>query len=253
MPELLAGGQGLAWRVGDLVLKPVTDPAEHAWVSEVYAGWDEPSVAVPEPVAGREGSWTVAGWGAHRWVPGRPVAVVGDPVWFRKSAEAFHRAVAGLPRPDLLDARQDPWTQGDRVAWEGAPPTGAVAAADLVVAVRGLLEPARLACQVVHGDLTGNLLATPDGRPLVIDWPPYFRPVAWSLAVVVTDAWCWQRAGIDLVRAWGDLPAWEQMLLRALAYRVTTRGILEPGLVADDLKAERALVDLLAGGGGGGR
>jgi hypothetical protein len=31
-PRLLPGGQGRTWRAGDVVLKPVDDPDEHAWV-----------------------------------------------------------------------------------------------------------------------------------------------------------------------------------------------------------------------------
>ncbi|MDQ3308026.1 MAG: TIGR02569 family protein, partial [Actinomycetota bacterium] len=53
----LAGGQGRTWRVGDLVLKPVDHVVEHAWVSEVFAGWRDARVRVPEPVRAVDGSW----------------------------------------------------------------------------------------------------------------------------------------------------------------------------------------------------
>ncbi|MDQ3483847.1 MAG: TIGR02569 family protein, partial [Actinomycetota bacterium] len=67
----MAGGQGRTWGVGDLVLKPVDHVGEQAWVSEVFAGWRDAGVRVPEPVRAVDGSWSNAGWGAHRWVEGR--------------------------------------------------------------------------------------------------------------------------------------------------------------------------------------
>jgi hypothetical protein len=57
----------------------------------------------------------------------------------------------------------------------------------------------------------------------VIDWPPYWRPAPWALAVAVVDALCWYDAGPDVVRRWSHLPDWGQLLLRALIYRIATR------------------------------
>ena len=65
----------------------------------------------------------------------------------------------------------------------------------------------------------------------IIDWPPYFRPTGWALAVVAVDAVCWQGAEPALLESWSDVPAWEQMLLRALVYRVATSGRVDPGYV----------------------
>ncbi len=86
----------------------------------------------------------------------------------------------------------------------------------------------------MHGDLSGNLLRDGD-RPIVIDWPPYVRPVGWALAVAALDAVCWDGAEPSLLDRWNDEVAWGQLLLRAFVYRVATLGRRESlGLTRPD-------------------
>jgi uncharacterized protein (TIGR02569 family) len=254
-PTLLAGGMRRTWRCGDLVLKPVDGPpGQHDWVCEVYDAWPaDAGVRVPQPVRAAAGSWAVGGWAAHRWVEGRTARVAEDPAAFRRTAEAFHAAVAGLDRPGFLADRDDPWTFGDRVAFEEEEPVGPDAVLDLL---RPLLEgrrPLDLPSQPVHGDLGGNVLRHPGLPDAVIDWPPYFRPRGFALAVVAGDAVAWEDAPPELLEAWADEPAWDQLLVRALAYRVATRGRQEallgpasdPSAVRDYVAARRPSVDLV--------
>jgi hypothetical protein len=68
--------------------------------------------------------------------------------------ERFHAALAGLPRPDaIIDARADPWAVGDRVAWGEAP----FPELDDVLST---LHQVDAPSQLIHGDLTGNVLST---------------------------------------------------------------------------------------------
>jgi uncharacterized protein (TIGR02569 family) len=218
----LDGGQGRSWHAGDAVLKPVDEEPEHAWVCEVTAGWTSREVDVPRPLRAA-GGWVVDGWGAQARVPGATAAVADDPDWFRAVHVAFHRAVAHLPRPGFLDARDDPWAYGDRVAWEGAEPVGSAKTRALQRRALEQLEPVDLSSQVVHGDPAGNVLRDGD-RATVIDWPPYWRPSGWALAVSACDAITWDGAAPSLLERWSDEPAWSQLLLRAVVYRLATRG-----------------------------
>jgi hypothetical protein len=86
--------------------------------------------------------------------------------------------------------------------------------------------------QVVHGDLATNVLWCDQGGLAVIDWPPYFRPPGWALAVVAMDAVCWEGAPESLLDDWSEVPEWGQLLLRAVLYRVATRGCNEARGVA---------------------
>jgi len=139
-------------------------------------------------------------------------------------ADGFHAATASLTRPAFLDDRHDPWAIGDKVAFGEEEP---VAARRFVRQALAGCAPMTDLSQVVHGDLTGNVLRTAEGSAVVIDWPPYFRPSGWALAVVATDAVCWQGADLSLLREWDDVSSWPQLLRRALAYRVTTRALVE--------------------------
>jgi uncharacterized protein (TIGR02569 family) len=218
----LEGGQGRSWLAGDVVLKPVDEQPEHAWVCEVTAGWRCEEVDVPRPLRAGSG-WVVEGWGAQTRMPGATAVLAEDPDWFRTVHVAFHRAVADLPRPGFLDTRDDAWAYGDRVAWEEAPPVGGAGTRALQQRASDRLEPVDLPVQVVHGDLGGNVLRHGD-RATVIDWPPYWRPADWALAVTVTDAVCWDGADESLLDLGSTREQWAQLLLRAALYRLATRG-----------------------------
>jgi uncharacterized protein (TIGR02569 family) len=221
-PRPMPGGMGRTWRAGGLVLKPVDDEAEHAWVCDVYDRWVDDVVAVPRPLRAG-GRWSSHGWGAHVLVPGVTAKAGDDPGWFREIHRTFHADIADLARPAFLDSRDDAWSYGDRVAWEGEAAEGSEETLALLARALGRLEPIEQSDQVVHGDLGGNVLRDGD-RAAVIDWPPYWRPADWALAVVATDAVCWEGADESLLDAWWTGDDWPQLLLRAAIYRLATRG-----------------------------
>jgi uncharacterized protein (TIGR02569 family) len=227
-PERLAGGQGESWRLGDIVVKRVGLPAETEWVADVLDAWPaESGVRVARPVRAVDGSWVHAGWAAHRWLEGRDVSIPSEIGHVRAASDAFHAVTADLLRPAFLDVRFDPWSHGDRVAWEGAEPEGSEPTRQLVREAMAAFEPVESRSQVVHGDIGGNVLIAQGLPAAVIDWPPYFRPVAFALAVAAVDAICWSGASRRLLDDWGDQPEWRQMLLRAFVYRTATQGRFE--------------------------
>jgi uncharacterized protein (TIGR02569 family) len=179
IPVLQSGGQGRTWRVGDLILKPCDHPAEGVWTVEVLSTLT-PSARfrVAAPVAAREGGWVVSGWQAWHAVTGEPD--ITRCVEVLDVADAFHQAIAGLPRPAFLGTRDDPWTYADRVAWEELPVNPHGAMAELLQRLTVARRPVDLPAQPVHGDLLGNVLFAEDQPPAVIDWPVYFRPALWG-------------------------------------------------------------------------
>jgi hypothetical protein len=206
-PELLPGGTGRSWRVGSLVIKPLDRSADElAWQAAVLSSIEQAGFRVARPLP-----YVADGWMASEYLPGehrtgswREIIGVG---------ERFHAALADVPRPEaIIDSRADPWAVGDRVAWGEAP---FPELDDLLAA----LEPATASSQLIHGDLTGNVLFHDGLPPAIIDFAPYWRPPEFASAIVVADAINWEGAPDELAHV-----VHPQYLLRALVYRaVATR------------------------------
>ncbi|WP_426502489.1 hypothetical protein ACPPVO_33175 [Dactylosporangium sp. McL0621] len=215
----LDGGQGTSWAVADLVLKPGGGPL-HAWLAGVLADVTVDSFRLAEPVPTRDGAWEVAGWSATRWVPGRAPDTATAPKWREVLAagRAFHRAVAHLDRPGFLDARQDRWARADRAAWGERDIRYRPEFAAVAQRLQGVLEPLGRS-QLVHADLTNNVLFAAGYPPAVIDISPYWRPPAYAEGVVVADALCWHGAPASLPETVDvSVPA----VARALLFRMAT-------------------------------
>jgi uncharacterized protein (TIGR02569 family) len=246
IPVREPGGQGRTWRAGDRTLKPCAEPVEAAWIADVLSSL-APSerFRVARPVASPEGEWVVSGWQAWHAVSGEPDVTRCDEVL--DVADALHQAIAGLPRPAFLDARDDAWTYGDRVAWEELPVDPHAVMADLLSRLARGRRPVDLVSQPVHGDLLGNVLFAAQEPPAVIDWSVYFRPALWAQAVAVVDALTWYGAPEDLISRHSDRDGWGQMLIRALMYRIATNeGFRQRGCpVGERAEHYEPIVDLV--------
>lgn len=219
-PVLLEGGQGSAWRVGDMVLKPLDlGEPELAWLAEVFASIFCDRFRVAHPLRAQDDSFVVDGWSAWEAVDGKhekrrwsEIIAVG---------ERFHAALVDIPRPDFIARRTDLWAVGDRVAW-GELPLDDFAHVKHVARLASALKPIAAPSQLIHGDLTGNVLFDERLPPAVIDFSPYWRPTAFASAVVVADALVWEGAKEDILDAVAHVEQFDQYLLRALIYRAVT-------------------------------
>ena len=244
-PVPLPGGEGTAWRVGEVVLKPAGDPRVARWTAGLYrdlAARREPGFRVPRPLGTAGGDWVaqdpLAGaWVAWQWLPGEPASWSGvSPFWpsLIAASRAFHAALAGRPAPPWLGRDGSQWTVGDQVAWGERDPGSVLAAAPgpLAAQLRSLLaalRPVRLPAQLIHGDLGGNVLFAPGQRPAVIDFSPYWRPAGLALAVAAVDALTWSGADPAILGDLADQPELDQLLARAHAGRLVTEVVLRCG------------------------
>jgi uncharacterized protein (TIGR02569 family) len=240
----MPGGSGRTWRAGDVILKPSDlSPAEHAWQAEILPTIRLDGFRLPVPRRARGGGLAVDGWAAWGYVDGehrpghwRDIIEIG---------ERLHHAFANVPRPEFIAARSDPWSIGDRVAWgeASAEPYRGIRAVDRLL---DLLVPIVASSQVVHGDLTGNVLFADELPPAVIDFSPYWRPTAFASAIVVADALVWERASPSLVSEAQGVDAFGQYLARALIFRLVSASI--GGFEGDDTALDgtyRAAVDVI--------
>jgi hypothetical protein len=216
-PELLPGGTGRSWRAGPVVLKPVDRSAvEVAWQADVLSSIAQDGFRVAVPLPNVIDGWMASAYlpGEHR--PGRWREII-------EVAHQFHSVLANIPRPDaILDSRVDPWATGDRVAWGEAP-------FPEVDDVLSALKPVEARNQLIHGDLSGNVLFHEEMPPAIIDFAPYWRPIEFAAAIVVADAISWEGAPDELAYIVD-----RQYLLRALVYRaVTTRVAGQTGRIRE--------------------
>lgn len=83
-------------------------------------------------------------------------------------------------------------------------------------------------CQLVHGDLGGNILFHPQLPPAVIDVSPFWRPKRYADAIVVADAIAWAGADLRSLEPVCD-PVGVQMTLRAVLFRLGAAAIIFHG------------------------
>jgi hypothetical protein len=148
---------------------------------------------------------------------------------------ALHAALSGVERPSFLDVRDDVWSLGDRAAWGDDSPV--VIHDEFGPALEGLLafrSPSRLASQVIHGDLTGNVLFADPAAPAIVDFVPYWRPADFALAIVVADAIAWHHAAPGLARSLPSAEDPRSILARAAIYRLITSDRAAVDLVGAD-------------------
>ncbi|MGA4837807.1 aminoglycoside phosphotransferase [Streptomyces sp. G45] len=225
-PVPLPGGAGTSVRVGDAVLKPTGPDAEFAhWLADLMAAVVEDGFRVARPMRTRDGAWSHGGWSASRHLAAAEPAHATAPRWREVIAagRALHRALADVPRPGFLDRRTDAWAVGDRAAWQEAAAVPHPALRAPYEHLTALLGPRpRGRSQLVHGDLTGNVLFAPGLAPAVLDFSPYWRPPAFADAIVVGDALLWHAADADLLHATAadGAPGLLPYVVRAVLFRL---------------------------------
>ncbi|MGW0538436.1 aminoglycoside phosphotransferase [Streptomyces sp. NPDC003032] len=221
-PVPLVGGQGRSVLVGGFVFKPAEGTEDEAeWAASLFETLAPGSgFRIPLQLRAVGGPSVVDGWTASEFLTGEP-----DPQehWtgVLSAGRAFHAALRQMPRPDFLDRHTHPWAVADRVAWNEQDIDVIQDLAAPFSALLALRRPVKQdAAQLIHGDLTGNVLFAADEVPAVIDFSPYWRPPVFAEAIVVTDGLLWFDLPSDLLTSGSDHPDFQQMLIRALIFRL---------------------------------
>jgi Ser/Thr protein kinase RdoA (MazF antagonist) len=213
------------------VIKPVQDfnPGEGDWIAEMLDGIIEDGFRVIKPVRAADGRWLEDGWTAWRWIEGEHRRRGWEEII--DSARAFHRAVPAAiaqarleTRPAWLDTRGHRWALSEATVWHGAPRPSIVNDGQLENSLferamrlaLPLPEADRAGCQVVHGDIAGNVLALADGSGVAfIDVSPGWRTPESVAAQIAVEAVAWFKGDPVLLAPFG-----QQDLARACAFRL---------------------------------
>jgi uncharacterized protein (TIGR02569 family) len=217
-----------------------------AWERQVLAAVPTSTVRVAPPLISIDGALVVDGWYATPFLVGDHRADSWPEII--RAGQRFHEAISDVHRPAVLAARTDPWSIADRVAWEElqVPETAGPIERRLAVARRAIDATHS---QLIHGDLTGNVLFADGLPPAIIDLSPYWRRPDFGSAIVVADAIVWEGAGAALIAEIADGDDVAQLLIRALIYRIVTDRLTGAGREAGEYAPAAELALGLAGAG----
>lgn len=265
-PVPLGDAWGDGWRCDHVVLTPSTEPSRATWSAQVIDRMRPTGVAVPRPLRSTDGRYSVGGWTARSFFSGHRAPRFDE---IAAAALSVNRALAGERRPAFLTAGRatadgewrdaELFAAAEAAAWAEDPtellapvmdpdavPRPDVAAA---MAKAARLIPLRSAVtapdQLVHGDMLGCTVFDGHADPVVVDLVPAWRPAAWSVALLVVDAVAWASAEDELIDRWSHLPEFNQLLLRAVLYRLFVHAVL-PDSVPNALPGIERVSDIVA-------
>ena len=247
--EPLSGGRGLCFFAGDVILRPVDEATEAEWLGDLLlklSNLSNPEYRVSRPLLLETASLSPPhrfienDWTASFFLPGKDGPKNKWSQLFDAS-RAFHRDLKELvPEPPaFIGSRTHRWAQADRITWEeqrleDTPDVNHSVLERISGYLARLgrfkkpLSKDTLACQLIHADLTGNVLfdvEDQDLSPAIIDLSLYWRPVEFAEAVVVADGIICFGEGPELIHLFGTDGIRLQILVRALYWRILTFAI----------------------------
>lgn len=217
----LAGGEGLTFRVGEVVLKRVHDSREARWTQEVLSRIECDGFRIARPIATLDGQWVHENWAASRFIDGlRPAA----PSWGAVASAGLRLADAAERVRDggrgVLSGRTHRWAVADRVAWGEVDVELNSDASAIRSRLLYLVGHPAADEYFVHGDLSGNVFFDRALVPVILDISPYLRPRRWASAIVVADAVLWNGAALSLAESFVANSTDRDLLGRALIFRL---------------------------------
>jgi len=204
-PVPIAGGQGTAYRAGNIVLKPAGDGEEEAWTAELFEKLPASSEGrFARPIKSVEGTWIHDHYVAWTFLPGDHVNGRYDKKL--AAAEAFHRLLQGIPKPSFLNAPRNSWSAASEVVLENKGFPYDQEFVDLYKQIKPHLRPLPPDRQLVHGDLSGNFLLCPSLPPAIIDFSPVWAPNGFAEGIMLADVVAWEHASDDELKAFTNRP-----------------------------------------------
>jgi uncharacterized protein (TIGR02569 family) len=235
-PCAVRGGQGATFRVGNLAVKKCEDVVQTEWLCGVMETVTERGFRIARPVRADGGQFVVDGWFATLWVEGT-TDMAGR--WHEAidACQAFHIALNRVPWSPLLHRMDNPWGRADAAIW--AQPPVDLHIGPIADGLHRRLRPIDLPSQLVHGDPgDGNFLFAPGRPPAIIDMPPYWHPADYAIAVLIADGIAWSGAPLSLLDHVAAWPQMDQLLLRAVLFRLYVGFLFRGGQSAADRRAD---------------
>ncbi|KAB3522996.1 TIGR02569 family protein [Corynebacterium sp. zg254] len=264
-PTRVEGAWAGGWRCDHAVISRADDPARAAWISKTMTKIRPVGVSVSRPISSSDGRFSVSGWRARTFLSGAP-----SPRFDEMAAAALkiNDALAGEARPSFLRPPEvgTPWRSADIFAaaeeaafadnatqWiapvldaESIPREDVAQALMKAAHVLDLREEIHAADQVVHADVVGCVMFDDASDPIFTDIVPTFRPYAWSVALLAVDSIAWASAPDALLDRWAHLEDFDQLLVRAVVYRLCVH-IMHPDARPEAWPGLQRCADVVAG------
>jgi len=217
----LEGGQNTSVKVGNIVIKPITDKYKYLWLAtELEHIIGIPSLKIVKPILSKSGYYLVNGYGATEYVKCRfHKGKLKEKI---RASNEFHKLVSKIKKPVDYNTWTTPWSIASQIAWEEKkiPNTGNDYINKVLLHIHELYKPLSLKKQFIHSDLAGNILFS-FGKPVIIDISPEFRPVEYATTLIISDSIAWHGAderSVDLLPYENNIKI--QLLLRSIMFRL---------------------------------
>lgn len=245
-PKRLMGGEGKSYVVGKVVLKPTVHYVESIWRADLLSRIPQHGFRLATPVKANDGHWVYEGWEAS-------VLVEGEETKERarekiEVSRTFHSALRPYDKPSFIERATHPWAVADRMVWGEQKLEYGDRLQSVVGQLLEMLKPIELPNQLIHGDMTGNILFHEGLDPAIIDFSPYWRPAEYATAIIVVDSIIWNKESDSFLETINDTSEMNQLLVRATLWRIkTTEEFIKQfgkGSI-DDVEAYTHFIDLL--------
>lgn len=222
----LNGGQNTSARVNDVVLKPVGEYVEFSeWALHVLNKVNPHDYRLSKPIISNNGTFVYKGWCCTRYEPGEHRE--GDVKQKLEVSRLFHHDLENIDFLNIPKAN-DPWSVSQRIAWqkENLP---LCISKDAAKILKKLISKVKLSenykVQIVHADLSGNILFDKNLKPLIIDFSPTIAPREYAEAILVCDCIAWQGSSPMEIGLICNSEFNIEMILRAVIFRLSVAAI----------------------------
>ena len=178
-----------------------------------------------KPIKSNNGKFVYKGWCCTRYEPGE----------HRKGNVKQKLEVSRLLHHDLADTNfinipksDDPWSKSQRIAWQNERLPQHISKNAFKI-LEELLSKVKLKenykVQIVHSDLSGNILFDKDLTPLIIDFSPAIAPVEYAEAILICDSIAWEESPTSEIELICHSEVNVEMILRAVIFRLSVAAI----------------------------
>lgn len=211
---LLSGGEGQTYKSGKIILKKTNNEIESIGLADfVYNLEIKPGLRIQKPVKSVKGNWVESGYVAWEFLEGKEFS--GNFEQKITICKMFNKTFEGYAKPKFLEYKNDPWFIADKYVWGEKDGEYQEDFQEIIRSTLQKINPINLESQLIHGDISGNIISDDVLGAAVIDLTFYYRPVNYSIAILLVDMLTWEGADISLYGLVKEIPSIDQLLLRA--------------------------------------